>query len=59
MFFIRGNYELPSWGTVLVVVTVGIALILAGAVRLGQVLIGAFAAVTLYQLLYEKFLNRG
>jgi uncharacterized membrane protein len=40
MFFLRGNYELPSWGTVLVVVMVGV-LILLGAVRLGLVLIGA------------------
>jgi hypothetical protein len=55
VFFIRGNYELPSWGTVLVVLVVGIALILLGAVRLGLVLIGAFTAVTLFQVLYEKW----
>jgi uncharacterized membrane protein len=54
MFFIRGNYELPSWGTVLIVVAVGVALILVGAVRLGLVLIGAFTAVSLLQLFFEK-----
>ena len=55
MFFIRGNYELPTKGAVLVVIAVGIALILVGAVRLGLVLIGAFTAVSLFQLLYEKW----
>ena len=53
--FLRGNYELPSWGTVLVVVAVGIVLILVGAVRLGLVLVGAFTAVSMFQVLYEKW----
>jgi hypothetical protein len=52
--FIRGKYELPSWGTVLIVFAVGIALILVGAVRLGLVSIGAFTAVSLLQLFFEK-----
>lgn len=54
MLFLRGNYELPSWGTVLVVAVVGVVLILLGAVRLGLVLIGAFAGVSLLQLYFEK-----
>jgi hypothetical protein len=54
MLLLRGNYELPSWGTVVVVVVVGAVLILLGAVRLGLVLIGAFAAVSLLQLYFEK-----
>lgn len=54
VLFLRGNYELPSWGTVLVVAVVGVVLILLGAVRLGLVLIGAFAGVSLLQLYFEK-----
>jgi hypothetical protein len=57
VFFLRGNYELPSWGTVLIVLAVGIVLILLGAVRLGLVAIGAFTAVSLLQLFFEKSKN--
>jgi hypothetical protein len=43
---------------VLVVIAVGIVLIVVGAVRLGLVLIGAFTAVSLLQLFFEKSKKR-
>jgi uncharacterized metal-binding protein len=52
--FLRGDYDLPSWGTVLVVMAIGIALILLDAMLLGVVLIAAFIAISLYQLAMSR-----
>lgn len=54
--FLRGDYELPSPLTVLIVIVVAVLLIVAGGVRAGISLLGIFAIVTAAQLAFKRWL---